>query len=224
MRILIAEDERDMNDIIAKKLKSEGYVTDSCFDGESALEYIELTQYDAIVLDVMMPGKDGFEVVREIREKGIATPVIFLTARDTVADRVQGLDLGANDYLIKPFSFEELMARLRAMVRKSGENLTNTYSIADLVVDCASHTVKRNGIDIHLSAKEYAVLEYLIHNKGTVLSREKIEDHIWNYDYEGGTNVVDVYIRYLRKKIDDDHKKKLIHTVRGVGYVLRESP
>ncbi|MFI3256971.1 MAG: response regulator transcription factor [Spirochaetales bacterium] len=222
MRILVAEDEKDMNKIIVKKLNSEGYSTDSCFDGEEALKYIECTEYDAIILDVMMPKRDGFSVINQIRKNGVHTPVIFLTARDTVADRVDGLNRGANDYLIKPFSFEELMARLRVMTRNNAGKLTNILTVADLEMDCSSHVVKRNGKIIALSAKEYAVLEYMMYNIGIVLSRMQIENHIWNYDYEGGTNVVDVYIRYLRKKIDENHENKLIHTVRGMGYVIRE--
>ncbi len=221
MRILIAEDQKDMNNIIAKQLQREGYTTDSCFDGQEALDFITATEYDALILDIMMPKLDGFALISRIRSLGIATPVIFLTARDTIEDRVKGLDLGANDYLIKPFSFAELQARLRALIRKSSGNLTNIYQIADLRVDINAKTVQRNGLAISLSAKEYAILEYLIINQGLVLSREKIENHIWNFDYEGGTNVVDVYIRYLRKKIDDNFEPKLIHTVRGMGYVLR---
>ncbi len=223
MRILIAEDEKDMNNIIAKKLRLEGYSTDSCYDGLEALDLIKFTDYDAIILDVMMPKCDGFAVITEMRKNEISTPVIFLTARDTIADKVQGLDLGANDYLVKPFSFEELLARIRAMTRKTTGNLTNIYTIADLTVDCTTRTVMRNNIAITLSAKEYAILEYLILNQDIVLSREKIENHIWNYDYEGGTNVVDVYIRYLRKKIDENFDNKLIHTVRGMGYILSEN-
>ncbi len=223
MRILIAEDEKDMNNIIAKKLRSEGYSTDSCFDGEEALDFIRFTEYDAIILDVMMPKLDGFSVLKELRAGNIDTPVIFLTARDSISDRVQGLDLGANDYLIKPFSFDELIARIRVMTRKKVGNLTNVYKISDLEVDCSSRVVKRNNKIIALSAKEYAILEYLVLNQEVVLSREKIENHIWNYDYEGGTNVVDVYIRYLRKKIDENFDTKLIHTVRGMGYVIRET-
>ncbi len=222
MRILLAEDERDMNDIIAKKLTSVGYSVDRCFDGEEALLYMEASEYDAIVLDVMMPKRDGFSVLKEIRKKGIKTPAIFLTARDAVSDRVQGLDMGANDYLIKPFSFEELLARIRVMIRHTAGKITNILRIADLELDFSAKSVKRGGTLISLSAKEYAILEYMMFNAGTVLSREKIENHIWNYDYEGGTNVVNVYIRYLRKKIDDDFDNKLIHTVRGLGYVLRE--
>ncbi len=222
MRILLAEDERDMNKIITKKLKSDGYAVDSFFDGETALEYIVAAEYDVIILDVMMPKMDGFSVLQAMREKCIETPVIFLTARDAISDRVRGLDLGANDYLVKPFSFDELMARIRAIARfKSGKS-TNILSVADLTIDIGSHIVKRGNDVINLSAKEYAILKYMMYNEGIVLSREKIENHIWNHDYEGGTNVVDVYIRYLRKKIDSDYAIKLIHTVRGSGYILRE--
>ncbi len=222
MRILLAEDERDMNKIITKKLTSEGYAVDSCFDGQTALDYILSTEYDVIILDIMMPKQDGFSVLKTMRSKCIKTPVIFLTARDAVSDRVKGLDLGANDYLIKPFSFEELMARIRVMTRLKSEKYTNILSVADLTLDISSHIVMRGETVINLSAKEYAILKYMMHNVGIVLSREKIENHIWNYDYEGGTNVVDVYIRYLRKKIDSDFDTKLIHTVRGSGYVIRE--
>ncbi len=222
MRILLAEDERDMNKIITKKLVSEGYAVDSCFDGQEALEYIESTDYDVVILDIMMPKRDGFSVLETMRSKRIETPVIFLTARDAVSDRVKGLDLGANDYLVKPFSFEELMARIRVMTRLKAGKSTSILSIADLSLDTSSHIVKRGGTVINLSAKEYAILKYMMYNTGIVLSREKIENHIWNYDYEGGTNVVDVYIRYLRKKIDSEYAIKLIHTVRGSGYVLRE--
>jgi DNA-binding response OmpR family regulator len=183
---------------------------------------LSYTDYDAVILDIMMPRADGFDVLRTLREAGKTTPVLFLTAKDSVSDRVKGLDSGANDYLVKPFSFEELSARLRAMMRTSFGITGNVLTVGDLSLDCASQTVKRSGKEISLSAKEYALLEYLMHNKGIILSREKIENHIWNFDYEGGTNVVDVYISYLRKKIDGGYDKKLIHTVRGRGYVLRE--
>ncbi len=222
MRLLLAEDERDLNRIITRKLVSEGYSVDSCYDGEEALLYLSSAEYDGAVLDVMMPGMDGFEVLRQARRKGISVPVLFLTARDAVEDRVAGLDLGADDYLVKPFAFAELMARIRAMTRVAGRQTDSTLTVADLVLDCSGHRVTRSGREIPLSAKEYAVLEYLMRNENIVLSREKIENHIWNFDYEGGTNVVDVYISYLRRKIDDGHEKKLIHTVRGKGYVLRE--
>ena len=221
MRLLIAEDEHDLNRIITQKLTSDGYSVDSCYDGEEALDYLEYTDYDGAVLDIMMPKLDGLEVLKRIRAMGKQTPVLFLTARDSIDDRVNGLDSGANDYLVKPFAFEELTARIRAMLRKSHGAVSNIISVADLEVDTAAHTVKRNGEIITLSAKEYSLLEYLIRNAGIVLSREKIENHIWNYDYEGGTNVIDVYISYLRRKIDDGREVKLIHTVRGSGYVLR---
>lgn len=222
MRILVVEDEQDMNQIICKKLTADGYSVDQCFDGKEALLYFESTDYDAAILDVMIPYINGFDLLKKIRANGNQTPIIFLTAKDTVDDRVTGLDLGANDYLVKPFSFLELMARLRAMTRKTVNNTTNIYTVSDLTVNISTHSVHRNNHEITLSAKEFSLLEYLIRNKGIVLSREKIETHIWNYDYDGGSNVVDVYIRYLRKKIDDPHQVKLIHTVRGSGYVLKE--
>lgn len=222
MRILLAEDERDLNAVITQKLMSDGYSVDSCYDGEEAISVLSYTDYDAVILDIMMPKADGFAVLQKLRAAGKATPVLFLTARDAVSDRVKGLDSGANDYLIKPFSFEELSARLRAMTRSFFGHTESVLSISDLTMDCAAHIVKRGEDTISLSAKEYALLEYLMHNRGIVLSREKIENHIWNFDYEGGTNVVDVYISYLRKKLDDGRKVKLIHTIRGRGYVLRE--
>ncbi|AOY77731.1 response regulator transcription factor [Clostridium formicaceticum] len=222
MRILVVEDERDLNNIIVKKLTAEGYGTDSCFDGEAALDYIEGTEYDAIILDIMLPKMDGLEVVRHLRAQGNKAPVLFLTARDSISDRVIGLDSGADDYLVKPFSFDELMARVRVMMRKRTGSVSNVFTVGDLTVDCNTHIVKRKKSVITLSPKEFALLEYLIRNKGIVLSREKIENHIWNFDYEGTSNVVDVYIRYLRKKIDDECPNKLIHTIRGSGYVLRE--
>jgi len=224
MRILVVEDERDLNAILVKKLKAEGYGVDSCYDGEEALEYISSAEYDAIILDIMMPKKNGMEVLGTLRAKGDLVPVLFLTARDAVEDRVRGLDMGANDYLIKPFSLEELMARIRAMTRKADNHPTNVYTAADLTVDCGTHTVYRGDTAIALSTREFSMLEYLIRNQGIVLSRERIETHIWNYDYAGGSNVVDVYIRNLRRKIDDEYSPKLIQTVRGIGYVLREEP
>lgn len=222
MRILIAEDQKDLNKVLTKKLTAEGYSVDSCFDGEEALDFLNMAQYDGVILDIMMPRLDGLSVVKHMRASGDATPVLFLTARDSVEDKVRGLDLGANDYLVKPFSFEELMARVRALTRKSTAENSPVYEICDLRLDTGSHSVTRSGKNIKLSAKEFALLEYLLRNKGQVLSREKIENNLWNFDYEGGTNAVDVYIRYLRKKIDEDFSPRLIHTVRGVGYVLKE--
>ena len=221
MRILIAEDEKSLNRILVKQFVKLGYSVDSCFDGESVSVYIANADYDVIILDIMMPKKDGFQVLREMRDKNNSTPVIFLTAKSEIEDRVTGLDLGANDYVVKPFSFEELAARVRMVTRKATGSSTNIYTVADLTVDIKSREVTRAGVKIELSAREYAILETLIKNAGTVLSREKIESNVWNYDYMGGTNVIDVYIRYLRKKIDDGHEVKLIRTVRGAGYVLK---
>ncbi len=222
MRILIAEYEKSLNRIIAKQLKASGYSVDCAFNGEEAYDLISITDYDAAIFDVMMPKIDGFSLLRKIRNEGNNLAVLFLTARDSIEDRVEGLDIGADDYLVKPFAFEELLARIRVLIRKNSVSNSNVITVADLTVDISSRKVTRGDKDISLSAKEYELLQYLAVNNGIVLSREKIEDHIWNYDYEGGTNVVDVYIRYLRKKIDEDHDKKLIHTVRGMGYVLRE--
>ncbi|MBQ6377123.1 MAG: response regulator transcription factor [Lachnospiraceae bacterium] len=222
MRILFAEDEEDLNAIVTRKLTEEGFLVDSCFDGREALEYMETASYDAVVLDVMMPGADGFEVLKKMRMKGDGTPVLFLTARDAVSDRIRGLNSGANDYIIKPFSLEELVARIRAATRSAYGISHNILTAGSLTMDVSRREVTREGRVVSLTAKEYQLLEYLMYNKGIVLSRSRIEDHIWNYDYEGGTNVVDVYIRYLRKKIDDGYEQKLIHTVRGAGYVLRE--
>ena len=222
MRLLLAEDERDLNRLITKKLTSAGYSVDSFFDGEEAIHVLSYTDYDGVILDIMMPKADGFAVLRALRERGKTTPVLLLTARDAIADRVRGLDSGANDYLVKPFAFDELLARIRAMTRLSFGASESVLTVGDLTLNLATQEVRRGGQPITLSAKEYALLEYLMHNQGIVLSREKIENHIWNLDYEGGTNVVDVYISYLRKKIDEGHKEKLIHTVRGRGYVLRE--
>lgn len=222
MRILVCEDQKDLNKIITKHLTAEGYSVDSCYDGEEALDFTNMADYDAIVLDVMMPKKDGFTVLKEMRERKNDSPVLFLTARDSVEDRVRGLDMGGNDYLIKPFSFEELLARIRAMTRKTAGNASNIFTAADLTVDVSARSVRRGEKDISLSAREFSLLEYLIRNKGRVLTRAMIENSLWNFDYEGGSNAVDVYIRYLRKKIDDDFEPKLIHTVRGSGYVLKE--
>lgn len=222
MRLLIAEDEPDLNDILTMALTEAGYSVDSCTDGKEALFYLSSADYDVAVLDIMMPGADGFSVLKKLRDEGKRTPVLFLTARDSIEDRVRGLDSGANDYMIKPFSLDELLARIRVLTRSAHGSTGNVLTADDLTLDISSHEVRRGGKRIDLSAKEYQLLEYLLHNKGIVLSREKIENHIWNFDYEGGTNVVDVYISYLRKKIDGGHALKLIRTVRGVGYTLKE--
>ena len=222
MRILVVEDARDMNRLIVKTLTREGYTVDSCFDGEEAELYLEGAEYDAILLDVMLPRRDGYEVLRRLRARGILTPVLFLTARDTVEDRVRGLDLGADDYLVKPFDFAELLARIRVMTRKSAGSRSNIFTLADLTVDTARHTVSRGGRQILLIAKEYAILEHLIRQRGAIVSREQLEDRIWSFEGAGSSNNIDVYISRLRKKIDGDFPVKLLHTVRGIGWTLRE--
>jgi len=222
MRILVVEDERDLNRILTKTLTAEGCSVDACFDGLEALDYLSGASYDVIVLDRMMPRMDGMELLSRLRSQGDETPVIFLTAKDAVSERVRGLDAGADDYLVKPFSFEELMARIRVVTRKHSGSTTNLFTVGDLTVDTGAHTVRRGEKNINLSTKEFALLEYMIRNKGVVLSRESIENNLWNYDYSGGSNVVDVYISYLRRKIDSGWPNKLIHTVWGVGWVLRE--
>ena len=222
MRILVVEDEPDLKEITAKRLKAEGYGVDTCDNGKDAQYYIEHTPYDLILLDVMLPGADGITVLKNIRKKGMKTPVLLLTARDSIEDRVTGLDNGADDYLTKPFAFDELLARIRVILRRRSNEASNRLVLGDLIMDLATHQVTRAGTEISLSAKEYAILEYMMHNKGMVLSRSRRVQHVWNYDFEGGSNVVDVYMRYLRKKIDAPFEKKMIHTVRGSGYVIKE--
>lgn len=222
MKILVVEDEPDLNHIIAKHLQAEGYIVDSCFNGNDAVYYITEESYDAILLDAMLPGKDGFEVLKEIRSQKIETPVMFLTARDQTEDIVTGLDFGADDYVVKPFSFEEVLARLRVIINRSPQEHGTTYECADLLIDTDKKSVTRAGTDIELSPKEYAILEYMVRNKNIALSRLQIESNAWGLDFEGESNIIDVYIRYLRKKIDDDFDVKLIQTVRGIGYMLTE--
>lgn len=221
MRILVVEDEKDMNRIIVKRLVAEGYCADACYDGESACDYICLEEYDGVILDIMLPGMDGFEVLKKVREKGVQTPVLFLTARDSTADVVKGLDLGADDYIVKPFAFQELMARIRVMTRKKADVRENVYRCGALTVDCNAHSVTREEKNIDLSPREFSVLVYLIRNQNIVVTRDQIAANIWDSESESYSNVVDVYIRYLRKKMDDEFSFKMIQTVRGVGYVLR---
>ncbi len=223
MRILVVEDEKHLNRIISEAVEDEGYSVDSCYNGVEALEYLACADYDVIILDIMMPKMNGLELVRRLRDRGDSTPVLFLTARDAVADRVEGLESGGDYYLTKPFDFQELMAVVRVMTRKYTGNRSNVYTIADLSLDSNTRTVTRAGKNIELTAKEFSLLEYMMRNKGVVLSREMIENNLWNYDYEGGTNVVDVYVGYLRKKMDTGFSQKLIHTVWGTGWVLKES-
>lgn len=222
MRILVVEDSKDMNLLIVKTLKKAGYSVDGCFDGEEAKFHLLGAEYDAILLDIMVPKLNGYELLEYLRDKGCGTPVLFLTAKDTIADRVKGLDLGADDYLVKPFDFDELLARIRVMTRKRSGNRSNIFTFSDLTVDTQKRTVTRGGEEISLIPKEFTILEHLIRNQGVVLSREQLENRIWNYEYSGSSNNIDVYMSRLRKKIDGDHKVKLIHTIRGVGWVLRE--
>lgn len=221
MRILVAEDERDLNGIITTCLEREHYSVDSCYDGREALDYLECAVYDAVILDIMMPVTDGLSVLKEMRQKNNSTPVLLLTAKDSIEDRVTGLDAGANDYLVKPFAFEELLARIRVLLRKPAQTPKTCYKVADLEVHMDTQQVLRGGREVKLSGKEFALLRYMVQNEGIVLSRDKLEEHLWNFDYAGGSNVIDVYIRYLRKKLDEGHEPKLIHTVRGSGYVLK---
>ena len=224
MRVLVVEDQPEMNALLVRQLNDAHYSVDGCLNGNDALDYLAGGAYDAVVLDVMLPGVDGLEVLRRRRAAGDKTPVLLLTARDGVEDRVRGLDSGADDYLVKPFALAELLARLRVLIRRRSDQVSDVIAVGDLRVDCAARTAARGGQNIALSAREFAVLEYLARNAGVVLSRERISQGVWNFDYEGGSNVVDVYIRYLRKKIDEGRDRRLIHTVRGVGYVLREEP
>ena len=221
MRLLLAEDERDLNGIITTCLEREHYSVDSCYDGREALDYLECVEYDAVILDIMMPVTDGLSVLKEMRQKNNSTPVLLLTAKDSIEDRVTGLDAGANDYLVKPFAFEELLARIRVLLRKPAQTPKTCYKVADLEVHMDTQQVLRGGREVKLSGKEFALLRYMVQNEGIVLSRDKLEEHLWNFDYAGGSNVIDVYIRYLRKKLDEGHEPKLIHTVRGSGYVLK---
>lgn len=222
MRILVAEDQPQLLNMLVKNLTQAGYTVDGVPDGAEALAYLDATDYDAAVLDVMMPKVDGLTVLRTVRDRGSALPVLLLTARDAVRDRVGGLDAGADDYLTKPFAMDELLARLRVLTRRKGSGQTNIYTLADLTVDTAARTAVRNGRTLNLSAREYALLEYLIRNKGVILSRTQIENNLWSLDYGGGTNVVDVYISYLRKKLELPDEERLLHTVRGMGWVLKQ--
>ena len=222
MKILVVEDEKDLNNIITKHLKKNNFSVDSVYDGEEALEYLSYGNYDVIILDIMLPKINGYEVVKTIRANKNETAVLMLTARDAIDDKIKGLDLGADDYLVKPFDFRELLARIRALVRRKYGNVSNEIQIDDLVVDISKKSVRRAGKNIELTGKEYEVLEYLVQNKGRVLSRDKIRDSVWDYAYEEESNIIDVLIKNIRKKIDVGDSKPLIHTKRGLGYVLKE--
>jgi len=220
MRILVVEDNQRLNASLKTSLEEDGYAVDAAFDGEEGEAFALAAPYDLILLDVMLPKKDGFSLCRDLRLQRINTPILMLTARDAVDDRVSGLDSGADDYLVKPFSLSELRARLRALLRRNLPEKTALLQVGDLSMDPAEHTVQRGENSINLTPREFAVLEYLMRSPKRILTREMIEAHVWNFDFISGSNVVDVYIRRLRRKIDDPFKIKLLETVRGVGYRL----
>lgn len=220
MRVLVVEDEKDLNSIICSKLVKEGYNVDACYDGQAALDYMEAENYDGAIMDIMIPNKDGITVLREMRNAGIQVPVLFLTAKTETQDIVRGLDAGASDYMTKPFEFSELMAGLRVMLRTQNPVNENVITCGSLVVDMNNRQAIRDGKVIDLTVREYAILEYLARNRNVVVTREQIRVNIWNIDDDVNSNVIDVYIRYLRRKIDDNYEEKLIHTIRGVGYKL----
>ena len=222
--IYCVEDDASIRELVLYTLRASGFEARGFAESGAFWEAMCEHVPDLVLLDIMLPGEDGLEILKKLRSSPLTEqlPVILATARGSEYDKVVGLDTGADDYLVKPFSFDELLARLRVITRKHGGSATNVFTVADLTVDTASHHVARGGRTISLSAKEFALLEYMIRNRGVVLSRERIENHLWNYDYSGGSNVVDVYVSYLRRKIDADYPTKLIHTVWGVGWVLRE--
>lgn len=220
MRILVVEDELDLNHIICNKLTKEGYNVDACFDGQAALDYLETASYDGVIMDIMIPKKDGMSVLKTIRAEGIQVPVLFLTAKSEPQDIVRGLDAGASDYMTKPFEFSELLARLRVMLRTVHISNDSILNYGSLQIDTNNHRVVRDGVTVDLTVREYAILEYLVRNRNIVVTREQIRANIWSIDDDINSNVVDVYIRYLRRKIDDPFEEKLIHTIRGVGYRL----
>jgi DNA-binding response OmpR family regulator len=222
MRILLVEDNRRLSSSLKMSLADDGYAVDAAYDGVEGQELAEMTPYDLIILDIMLPLRDGLEVCRELRQQKVNVPILMLTARDAVEDRVKGLDSGADDYLVKPFAIDELHARLRALLRRESTDKSGVLKIADLSLDPAVHQVVRCGEILDLTAKEFALLEYLMRNPNRLITREMAEDHVWSYDYDGASNVVDVYIRRLRRKIDEPYELKLIETVRGVGYRIHK--
>ncbi len=224
MRVLLVEDNRRLSSSLKVSLGDDGYAVDVAYDGVEGQELAEMTPYDVIILDIMLPRRDGLEVCRELRNQRINTPILMLTARDAIEDRVKGLDSGADDYLVKPFAIDELHARLRALLRRDSSDKTGLLTVADLTLDPAAHTASRNGRPIGLTAKEFALLEYLMRNPNRLITRQMVENHVWSYDYDGASNVVDVYIRRLRRKIDEPFNLKLIETVRGAGYRMQKPP
>lgn len=224
MRILVIEDNHHLNNSLTASLTHEGYSVDSAYDGREGQDLAELTAYDLILLDIMLPEKDGLEVCRDLRRRRNHTPILLLTARDSVDDRVQGLDCGADDYLVKPFAMRELLARLRALLRRQQPYKQGQLEMGDLALDPITHTVERAGRPLDLTPKEFALLEFLMYHPNQVVTRDMIEQHIWNYDFECESNVIDVYVRRVRRKIDDPFAVKLLATVRGVGYRLQPPP
>jgi two-component system copper resistance phosphate regulon response regulator CusR len=222
MRLLIVEDDKKVGAFLERGLREENYAVDVCRNGSDALYLVQLNSYDVVILDIMLPGKDGFSVCREMRENDILVPIIMLTAKDTLEDKITGLTEGADDYLTKPFSFEELLARIRALLRRSQDYKTKVLRVADLEMDPLRRIVTRAGKKITLTGKEYALLEYLMRNQGRVLSQSMIIEHVWNMDYEGASNVVNVYINHLRQKVDKGAQIQLIKTIRGHGYQINE--
>lgn len=221
MRILVVEDERDLNRIITKHLKKNNYSVDSCFDGQEALDFVSFSEYDLIITDIMMPNVDGYEFIDRLRTDKINTPVIMLTAKDTLEDKIVGLDSGADDYIVKPFEFDELLARIRVLMRRNYGLATNIIQIEEVTLDLAKKQVTKSGEIIDLTGKEYEVLEYLMKNKGSILSRDQILNHVWDYEYEGASNIVDVIIKNIRKKIDRGEGNTIIYTKRGLGYFVK---
>jgi heavy metal response regulator len=222
MRILIVEDEKKIADFVKRGLKEEDYAVDVANDGNQGYFLATTNEYYTIILDIMLPGMDGISLCKKLRDEKIATPIIMLTAKGAVDDRVKGLDSGADDYITKPFAFEELLARVRAALRKKGAKVLTRLEISDLALDLVTHRVTRGGKEISLTSKEYALLEYLMRNAGSVVTRTMISEHVWDIDFDTFTNVIDVYINYLRNKIDHGQKMRLIHTIRGRGYMLKE--
>lgn len=222
MKILVVEDEKDLNRVITKHLKKNNYSVDSCFDGEEALDYILYGEYDLIITDIMMPKIDGYGLIKQLRNDKNSTPVIMLTAKDGLDDKILGLDSGADDYIVKPFEFDELLARIRVLMRRNYGFATNIIQVDDVVLDISKKLVTRSGKSISLTGKEYEVLEYLFKNKKGIISREQILNHVWDYDYEGASNIIDVIIKNIRKKLDVGSKKPIIHTKRGLGYFVKE--
>lgn len=220
MRVLIVEDEPRMANVIAKGLREQSYAVDVAADGEAALYQTSVNDYDAIILDVLLPVRDGFEVCRELRARGDSTPILMLTARAAIDDRVTGFECGADDYLTKPFSFRELLARIHALLRRDSQLRPEVFQLDDLVVDSASHRVSRAAREIELTAKEYALLEYLARRAGQLVSRAEIATHVWDDSFDPFSNTIEVYVNRLRKKIDEEHPRKLLHTRRGEGYIL----